>query len=169
MTTIQIILSLATIVSSGVMSAIVTYKLNARREECQFRRQKLEEFYMAMSGFCRSLMTHFFTYQGVMEQKTTYNAALDATIEKGTDEKRSCDTTFMLLPIYFPQFQPVFNKLLNCRSTLNAILGEFRESYKAGNPDGTRWLTPFTENLCQIEDIEKQLRQMIQKEAERLY
>ena len=169
MTTIQVLLSLATIISSGVVAAVVTYKLNARREERQFRRQKLEEFYMAMSGYCRMLITDFFTYENVMRQKLSYNDALDATVKRGTDEKRSCDTTLMLLTIYFHHFQPIFTKLIDCRSTLNSIVSEFTESYRSGDPDGARWLKPFTENLRKIEDIENQLRQAIQKEAERLH
>jgi hypothetical protein len=168
MSTIQILLSLATIVMSGVMSAIVTFRLNARRGEKEFRRQKLEQFYMAASGYCNRLGCNFFAYLPVMEQAITFNDALDIVNKAGKDEERRFEHANMLIAIYFPHFQAAFDEVLRCRDTLNGILGDFKRSYKNGNPDGSRWLRPYTEALASIDRLTEQLRKVVHEEARRL-
>jgi hypothetical protein len=103
-----------------------------------------------------------------MEQKITFNDALDSVISDGKDQDRHFEQTNMLLAIYFPHFQGAFKKALQCRDTLNGILDDFKRSYKSGNLDGSRWLGPYTGALASIDGLAEELRKVVQEEARRL-
>jgi flagellar basal body-associated protein FliL len=66
---IQIILAVLTIAMSGVVSGIVTFQLNARRDSRELRRQKLEALYESFDGFVTQLGSHWIPYIGVMAIK----------------------------------------------------------------------------------------------------
>jgi len=75
--TAQIFIPFLTILFSGLLATIVTHYLTTSHQEKQFNRQKLEELYFAMDGFCTFFGTFNAYWPGVVEGKIDYNAALD--------------------------------------------------------------------------------------------
>ncbi len=148
------------------MAAVVTYTLNAHREERYFLRIKLEKLYTAVDEYTISLSTEFLPYFKVMKQEIEFNDALDMTIEKGkTKEKKYYQTLFTLIPIYFQNLQPKFDEILQHREILNSIINEFKKSYKSGNPNGSKWIPPLSTELQKLEKISNELKTQIIKES----
>jgi hypothetical protein len=48
---VQIGLGLLTIAGSGIVSGVVTHKLNARKDKLEFKRSKLEALFAAVLGY----------------------------------------------------------------------------------------------------------------------
>jgi len=70
---VQLIISVATILCSGVISAIVTHRLASSRAERDFRRKKLEELFVAISRYCNKLATANIMWPRVMRGELDYN------------------------------------------------------------------------------------------------
>jgi len=135
----QIFISLLTILFSGLLATIVTHYLATSHQEKQFRRQKLEELYFSMDGFCTFFVSFHSYWPDVMDGKIPYMAALNAQIEAGSDKKneRYHQTAEMLLNIYFPALLPSFDAIMARRDSVNKILGAFQKQYKASGPDAS--------------------------------
>ena len=91
MDAIQIGLSVATIGASGVVSGIVTYRLNALRDTRRMRREKLEQLFRAHAGFTTQMEISWIPYMAVMGGRIDYNAALQQTIKTQASEERNID------------------------------------------------------------------------------
>src|SRR5690349_13017563 len=102
---VQLIVALLTIVMSGVASAVVTHKLNARRQDREILRQKLEQLFLAVRKYGVDLGMHFVNYDYVMVGKLTYDQANDQHIQASAKNERSFDTATMLIAIYFPELK----------------------------------------------------------------
>lgn len=168
MTQPQIILSVMTIICSGVASAIVTYKLNSSREERQFLRKKLEEVNLAFTGYCRQLGTHLIQHQAVMVGKITFNDALDLTIKGGSDNERNHEKLSMLLNIYFPHLSRHLDEIGKCREIGNDIISEFKAIYLNGVTSSPKHSNGIREVVSQIDVVEEELREAIRAEAKKL-
>ena len=107
---------------------VVTFKLNARREDRQFRRERLEHVYRAFTGFCRVLRGDWYPYIQVMTGKLNYNQALDMTIASGKGDEHHLETLGMLVAIYWPKLQSHVDALKTVRDDGASLL----ESTKLG-------------------------------------
>ena len=45
--------------------------------------------------------------------------------------------------MYFPEIKPEFDQLMEIRGKLNSIIDGYKEQYKLGDTDGSRWLEVF--------------------------
>jgi hypothetical protein len=167
-TEIQLIVSIATITGSGVISVIIAHKLAAGRAEREFRRKKLEEVFMATHRFCITLFSANFIWTKVMSKEIDYNQALEIFIENnsGKDDNHH-DVAVMLINIYFPELKPSFNAILDRRNRINLIHRGFKEAYKQGL-DCSLFLKPFHQELKGIDEDEKKLADKLFKISESL-
>lgn len=163
MSTAQIILSLLTIVCSGVVSAIVTYKLNSGHEEKQFLRKKLEEVSLSFTVYSRILGTHFITYQSVMVGKISYNDALDMTIE--SKQKSPFETLSMLVNIYFPNLDRHLENLIKYRELGNDIIHDFKSQYKNGVQSSKSHTNAITETVHLLSSAESEFKAAVKAES----
>jgi hypothetical protein len=84
---VQILIPLLTILLSGLVATVVTHYLATSHQEKQFRRQKLEELYFSIDGFCTWFVAFNAYWPGVMGSKIDYHTALNKQIEIGSDKK----------------------------------------------------------------------------------
>ena len=165
---IQIMLALLTITMSGVVSGIVTFQLNARRDTRELRRQKLEALYESFDGFVAQLGSHWLTYMSVMANKIEYNTALDLTIKNGNAEVKHFRTLDMLTAIYFPKLQVHLDELHKVREMANDIMHQHKEEYRVRGPHKTEALTKMKEISKKLSLIEDDFRDAVRNEADKL-
>jgi hypothetical protein len=153
--TVQLVISVATIIGSGVVSAIVTFRLNKQREERNLRREKLEQLLLSVDRYVVNLANHFMIYERCAEGVYDLNAANDLFIKQGVDELRPFETSRMLTAIYFPDLQPNLDEIIKLRDIGSVAVSEFKEGYKAGmcqNPIAVHGLKAINGKLCDAED-----------------
>src|ERR1035437_4500616 len=143
---IQLIVSLATILCSGVVSAIVTHKLSSGRAEREFKRRKLEELYIAVHRYCTKLVTANIVWPEVMRGKIDYNQALDLFIKNNSEKDESSRTAMMIINIYFSELLPSFEAILRQRDEINRIQSDFKKVYQRGEPYDS-FLQPFLDEI----------------------
>src|SRR5262249_30192067 len=128
---------LLTIGASGVVSGIVTFRLNAARDSRRMRREKLEQLFLAHTGFVRQLETNWMPYMAVMQGRIDYNAALQQTIDNHGGEERHLETVEMLVNLYFPELTSGLEELLSIRDESARIIHAHKEQYRQVGPHQT--------------------------------
>jgi len=98
----QLLVSLLTILASGVVSGIVTFRLNSRRDARRLRRSKLEEFYSAHSAFIRQLSADWLLHMNVMRNQISYVDALDIIVNREKAPDPPFERAETLVALYFP-------------------------------------------------------------------
>lgn len=164
----QGILGLLTIVMSGVVAAAVTFKLNARREDRQFRRERLERLFRGFVGFCRVLEVDWSPYISVMTGKIDYNQALDMTIAAGKDDERNLQNVEMLVAIYWPELQSHVDALKKVRDDASSVLGEHKARYKAGRTKDNGSFDAIGQVIRRLDDVRSRFGEVVRAEAAKL-
>lgn len=122
-----------TVLMSGVVSSVVTYRLNRSKEHAFFMRQKAETLYIAIEQFMSMLNADIVRHVGVAQGKITYNELLDLEIKDlGDRDHDAAKTMRMLVSIYFPDAEAALQALLSKRNKL----AETRTAFKAAYLDG---------------------------------
>jgi len=140
---VQVTLSLLTILASGIVSAVVTFKLNAQRDARRMRREKLERLFLAHTGFLRQLDMHWYPLFAVMAGDIPYNDALDILIKQSADEEKHFENLEMLVSLYFPELGTGLHQLKEIRDRANDIIGAHKRKYVQVGPH----LTPARQEL----------------------
>jgi hypothetical protein len=149
---VQILIPLLTILLSGLVATVVTHYLATSHQEKQFRRQKLEQLYFSMDGFCTWFVAFNAYWPGVMDGKIDYHTALNRQIEMGKDKnknERPHQTAEMLVNIYFPALLPNFDAIVARRDSVNESFSAFRKQYKTSGPDASnrKFIAPFNQAM----------------------
>jgi hypothetical protein len=156
-TEIQLIISVTTILCSGVFSAIIIHKLSSSRAEREFKRRKLEELYIAVHCYCTKLFTANIIWPDVMRGKIDYNEALDLFIKNHNENDKSHETTMtMIINIYFPELLPSFEAILRQRDQINCMKSDFKKAYQRREVCDS-FAQPFLQELKAIDDCERKL------------
>jgi hypothetical protein len=140
-TEIQIIISIATILCSGVVSAVVTHKLS-------------------------TLFSRNIVWPQVMRGKISYNDANGLIIQNHDKQDKSHDVMEMLVNIYFPELRPQLLGILNRRDQINAIYGEFTKSHNR-EENCECYIQPFLDELSAIDTDEKAMTNSIFRLSEK--
>jgi hypothetical protein len=163
---VQLIVSILTILGSGVVSAVVAQKLATSRAEREFRLKKLEELYSAVHRYCNHLTTANFMWLRVMSGELNYNEGLELLLKQAQSvNDRSHETAVMLINIYFPELRQSFQALLERRDRIGRIHGQFKAAYKGHEPC-EQFRGPFAEELLGIDADEKATTDRLFKLAE---
>jgi len=121
----------------------------------ELTRDRLEELYVLSNKYLGTLVSHYLPFRMVMNGELTFNQALDMTIESCSRKDYEPHRVTMLIHMYFPEIKPEFDQLMEIREKLNSIIDGYKEQYKSGNPDGSRWLEvfqPLLERLGNLAD-----------------
>ena len=166
----QVLLAVLMVVCSGVVAAMVAHRLSVSRDDRAIRRQKLEQLFMAFSGFCKLLVSEHAHYAKVMMGEISYNQALDITINRhrSDEENRHYETIRMLVSLHFEHLKEYAGQVHDVRDRISTILGAFKDQYKAGNFDGKEYVGPFLDALRTVDEVEKRFTQAAREEARRL-
>jgi hypothetical protein len=161
------LLSILTIVGSGVMSAVVTYKLNLRKSERDFRRQKLQELYLALHRFNIALGANNVVWIPVMAGEMDFNKALDLIIKNADRHKGHWEELCMLVDLFFPEMRKSLKRTLEIRDALNHIQGGFKMAYEAGL-ETTSFLEPFRRTILLLDTSEAEFKNELSALARKL-
>ena len=105
------------IFSSGLVSAVVSFKLNQRKDKAEFLQGKLEILYDVTHRWSRQLWSHYLHLTYVYKNETSYEEFVQnflvTEIEGGLLEKAE-----MLIGMYFPSMNSELRKLLQKRESL---------------------------------------------------
>ena len=126
---IQIVAAVFTIISSGVVASIVTYRLNAGREERIILRKKLEELFIAVDRFHLLLEVEYFMYIKAGWGEITYEDALESSKQRGVSDDRALERCEVIVSVYFPQLQNELDGILSARDTLSKTLAVLMNSF----------------------------------------
>jgi hypothetical protein len=87
-----------TVAASGVVAALIAYRLNATKEHVFFLRQKIESLYLSIEKYDKKLGSHFIPYYSVFRNEISYNDALNLTMSsaksEGNDSGEALDVSF---------------------------------------------------------------------------
>jgi len=153
-TEVQLIVSIATILCSGVISAIVAHQLSCSRSEREFNRKKLEALFIAVRRYCTKLITANLMWPRVMRGEIDYNQGLDILVKNHSDKDDSAETATMIINIYFQKLIPSFDLILQRRDQINRIHSDFKAAYLRGESCNS-FERPFFEELQAIDEDEK--------------
>ena len=165
---VSLIIPLATILMSGVVAGLVTFKLNATRQDKQFLRQKLEDFFIAIHEYCRNKHD---IWQSVAD---TFEKGLDPspmpkTIEDLANiltDRMPYGRAQMLSGIYFPTLNPLVNEMeeliSRTNSTLQGLRNEFHAQYQSTGLASTvvsdHWSKEIRGHMNALVDIENRAK-----------
>lgn len=112
-----------------------------RKEE--LLRDRLEELYVLSNKYLDTLVSNYLPYRMVMKGQLTFNQALDMTIESTSKRDYDPHRVTMLINMYFSEIKPAFDEIMSIREKLNRIIDGYKEQYRTGDTDGSKWLELF--------------------------
>lgn len=131
--TATLVVGLLTIVGSGVVSSVVTYKLNRNKEQILFLRGKAEDLFLAADEYEKTLGGLLVTYFPLLDGRIDYNQMLDLQISQGSKprERGGAETMEMLVEVYFPTTRAALVELWTAREKLNELTHRIKQTYQA--------------------------------------
>jgi len=126
------------------------HERNIRKEDLS--RERIEDLYLHIEEWLNHLIAHYLPYIEVMQNKISYNDALDITIESGKNAKVNYKRLKMLIELYFPEVKSEFASLMEKRALANSIIEEHKREYKKGNTVGLKFVNPLLDASQKIDD-----------------
>ena len=168
MDTASILISVATIACSGVVSGVVTNKLAANRAELDFKRTKLEATYEAAHKFCHLLLGNIMPWLDVMDNKIDYNKALENSLDGRKDgDNEHYPQLIMLVNIYFRELRNELKAILDARDRISRCITGCRGAYKEGQ-NYSAFIQPALEAMTQLDLAHQALNKRLFKLADRI-
>ena len=131
--------SLVTVFASGVVSSVVTYRLNRSKERFAFMRQKAEQLYLTVNEFGTNFDVVAYTQMTVARGEITWDEMND--MANGSLDKQpkhgGAETMLMLIDIYFPEVRPSYLKMDAARDQFMGVKGAHKQLYLRGEGVGT--------------------------------
>lgn len=167
-TLISLLVGLATVLTSGVASSIVTYRLNRQKEHVFFMRQKAESLYLAADEYGRALSCNIISYFPVVRGEIDYNEMLDIQMANPpSKEHGGYETLAMLVGIYFPEVESKLKILEEVRDRLSKLRNEHNKAYKNGGGVDRYWDAAFSDVTKELDCAIKALKSAILHSARR--
>ena len=161
-----VFLPLLTVLMSGCVASVVTFRLNAKHQRREVRRAKLEDAYAATHEFCNALGGHFLKYYGVFKGEISIDQANDMTIANDTRyDKTAYLRLELLVAMYVPRATQAFHDLLACREEMNALVREHRRRYLIGEVDCMDLVPRLNEPMTKLDEIDRRLKDYIVAEV----
>lgn len=123
--------ALTAFLGSSIATAWVAHHLTIQRVREELLRSKLEELFLAISGFSTQMNAAIIAYHGAMVGKITYDQAND--LSNRTDiSPRYFEKIQMMINLYFPELLDTFNSLLAARDKVATVRDAFKQAYVQG-------------------------------------
>jgi len=159
---LSVAVAIATILFGGVISAVITFALNARRDERAFTRQKLESLYTSADRFTKYLAAHHIVYFALVKGDLDLNQIFDVQQKSNTTAaEKPYEQVELLIAIYFPGVRTAYDVLLEARETLSKLTAGFNRAYQTGTLDRTRDLQRLQDAMMQLDAATKALMSSI--------
>jgi len=157
---------IAAIITSGTVSAIISYYLATRQEERKYRQQKLEKLYMCVTQWIKSFGVYSLNYRGAMQGKLSLNDVYDLTKNASElNDKTNIENIEMIIGIYFPSLQINHNELMNCRQAVVGCIIEFETTAKSGKVYKDIYVPKLDKELDKLDHIEDAYKKAIIREG----
>ena len=157
-----LITSLLTIVMSGVVSVVVSYKLTTNRDMASFLRQKAEELFIASEQYSRDMFGYMTYLLPLFKGEITYGEYYEKQAEISNDGSRGHQKMMMLLSIYFPNLMPFFEEIDKWRSECVKIQTMHKKANVLGLADDPKtYLDPFNNAMVKFDIACKAFQQAI--------
>lgn len=162
----QILLGVLTVACSGVVSGLVTFQLNSRRESRHLRRVKLEAVYLSFSGFIRQFGSYLLPYVSVMQNVISYDDANNINNKSSGNDEKHLGNIEMLIAIYFPSLEEHYKELIKIRDDANVIFHNHKREYKRIGPHISPAVKQMEAIGERLDNLEASFLESVRKEAE---
>lgn len=129
------IIPVLTILLGGVVSGMVTHRLETSRADRELRSQRLEQLYSAVHHFSSMFVSTTMVWSQVMMEKIDYGEALDMVVGITKDKSKDHETAVMLTNIYFPSLVKPLEDIFAQRDVCNSLQAAFKRKYQKEGPD----------------------------------
>ena len=131
----KLLLPILTLVGSGVVSVMVSYRLSSSRDERNLRRSKMEEFFSALYDYCTEAMKAAHECEHALNEIKAGKRPPELSAEGSNSINWSSEKfrhVYMLMSLYFPEY----NVKVDYLRTLSYLVLEKRTrvSEHARNP-----------------------------------
>ena len=145
----NLVVVVTTILSSGVIAAIISFSFSEAKERWLLRQSKIEEIYLNAAEWLKSASADYLPAVGVCKGQLTYNQMLDQQL-KGQDDAK--DSGLKLLRVkmniymYEPSLIPFYEQVERERSRTVRLIFAIRDCWeKTGQ--ASECLAPFNKQL----------------------
>jgi hypothetical protein len=152
--------TLTAFIGSGVGSAVVTHWLTIKRAREKLLRAKLEELFLAVSGYGIQAFSMTAPYLQAMRGKITYDQASDMAIKDFDRSSRHFEKAQMLVNLYFPEHRELLDLLQHAMIKAQRFKDAFKENYSL-EQESPEVAKDYSEALLRFDKIEKLLRAKI--------
>lgn len=157
---------ISTVLMSGALAAIVTFRLNARRDDRLIRQERLEQLYEAFFEVKRRLASYWVPYLAVMNDRISYDKALEITVEEKEYEPLPIARMEMLATMYHPVLLPLVEELLEIRDQGNTVIHLHKEEYRRVGSHRSTAVQMMEELSNRLTDLEETFRRAVRVQAE---
>jgi hypothetical protein len=142
---------------SGIATAVINHYLTSRRTREELLRSKLEELFLATSGFCAQVKSSSIPYLRAMQEEITYDQDNDLFLKGEDDLEGHFEKSQMLINLYYPQVLNLFSRLIAARDKADGVRLDFRDACACGErrPETAR---RFQDALVEFDELRDLLR-----------
>ena len=157
------------IITSGTVSAIISFYLTARQKEKQLRQEKLEELFICISQWIKSFGIFSLNYRGAMQGKLSLKEVYELMSKiAGSNEKDNLEKIEMIIGIYFPNLQSNYDELMSCRAYTNKVITKFESKAEISGIAEGEFVKELDAELQKLDKVELDFKAAIFREANTL-
>lgn len=162
----QLIITLIPVLLSSVVSVILVYFLNNRRDKKDYKRKKLEELHEIIEDDANKFFKFWIRYMAAFEGSITLNDARsrNVSLTDGMDRKSKA---MMLSNLYFPRLRSSLENYWMQKAELTKIINEMSKQLDA-NAHSVLPLEKFRECQSGASKAKDALVNKIMKEARKI-
>jgi hypothetical protein len=152
--------TLTAFVGSGIATAITTHWLTIKRAREELLRAKLEELFLAVTGYGLQVSAMTLPYLSAMRGKISINNAMDLSSKNVDQSVRHHEKAKMLVNLYFPELRELLEKLLSAVYKSQDVLNAFKRNYptEQSSEEAAR---QYSDALIEADEIQNLLLIMI--------
>jgi hypothetical protein len=134
------------------------FENDAGKRKEDLLRARGEELYELTDTWLNALFSYHTSTSFVIDERITYNEALDLQVKQGEKQAGNFARIEMLIDVYFPEARKTYDDLIVGRDKVNAIMIEHKRAYQDGILDKKRFLPPFKERQLEVLQAGKKLK-----------
>jgi hypothetical protein len=134
-------------------------KTKRKHKEIELKRGKAEELYILLEKWSNKFFSNSNHLELVMKGSITYNEYLDYIIEDSDSTEYL--RIEMLIKIYFKDLFHLYEKVLKQRENINNVQYLYKEEYKVGNLEGSKYIDPLMVETLKINKYIDELKNQI--------
>jgi hypothetical protein len=159
----QVSLGLLTIVGSG----FVVHKLNASKDQREFKRSKLETLFIAVQEFDQLFALCTLFWVPAMRREASYNEVYERYENEMKGKPNYYATAEMLVNLYFPELLEKFRTLRSAADRVTEIQAKFRRAYDR-QEDTFGFIDSYLKSLEEFHDTAVGLKKLICEHGKKL-